>query len=234
MPDIRILPARRHRCKVTIELLDIHLPGLLEYGCNLHLFRCRFVPQWGTGPQRRKEGEQMKVAICSSENSLDSMVDPRFGRCPCFAVVDPETMENHICFKSRRRHGPRGRNSGRPGGCRYRRHVRGCGNIGPNAFAALSAAGIRMFAAVLGTVRAVLDQYLAGSLAEITGPTVAAHNGMGAGPQAGIGPTAGPGQGLGLGRGLGRGMGLGRGGGMGQGRGNGRGRGSGGRRGRAS
>ncbi len=176
----------------------------------------------------------MKVAICSSENSLDSMVDPRFGRCPCFAVIDPETMETTFVANP-------GAGMGQGAGIQAAQAVAAtgatsvvAGNIGPNAFAALSAAGIRMFAAVLGTVRAVLDQYLAGSLAEITGPTVAAHNGMGAGPQAGIGPTAGPGQGLGLGRGLGRGMGLGRGGGMGQGRGNGRGRGSGGRRGRAS
>jgi predicted Fe-Mo cluster-binding NifX family protein len=176
----------------------------------------------------------MKVAICSSGNSLDSMVDPRFGRCPCFAVVDPETMDTTFVANP-------GASMGQGAGIQAAQAVAAsgatsvvAGNMGPNAFAALSASGIRMFAAVLGTVRAVLDQYLAGSLAEITGATVAAHNGMGAGPQAGI--SAGPGQGMGLGRGpgLGRGTGQGRGCGMGQGRGNGRGRGFGGRRGRAS
>jgi predicted Fe-Mo cluster-binding NifX family protein len=35
----------------------------------------------------------MKIAIMSSGNGLDSAVDSRFGRCPWFIIVDPETME---------------------------------------------------------------------------------------------------------------------------------------------
>lgn len=149
----------------------------------------------------------MKVAICSSGNSLDSTVDPRFGRCPCFAVVDPETMETTFVTNP-------GAGMGQGAGIQAAQAIAAtgatsviAGNMGPNAFAALSAAGIRMFTAVLGTVRTVLDQYLAGSLAEITGATVAAHSGMGAGPQAGPGQGFGPGRGMGRGRGTGRGRG---------------------------
>jgi len=35
----------------------------------------------------------MKIAVSASSPELDSSVDPRFGRCPYFLIVDPETME---------------------------------------------------------------------------------------------------------------------------------------------
>lgn len=35
----------------------------------------------------------MKIAISASNPDLSSPVDPRFGRCPYFLIVDPETMK---------------------------------------------------------------------------------------------------------------------------------------------
>ena len=35
----------------------------------------------------------MKIAISSTGSSLDDQIDPRFGRCTYFILIDPETME---------------------------------------------------------------------------------------------------------------------------------------------
>ena len=35
----------------------------------------------------------MKICTSASVNSLDATVDPRFGRCPYFIIVDSETMK---------------------------------------------------------------------------------------------------------------------------------------------
>jgi len=87
------------------------------------------------------------------------------------------------------------------------------GNLGPNAHQALSAAGIQVYACAGETVRYAVNLFNAGSLQEITAPTVVAHFGMNA---------AAPGQGFGQGQGMGLGKGMGRGGGGGRGQGRGR------------
>lgn len=38
----------------------------------------------------------MKIAICSSGQDLESQVNPRFGRCPYFLLVDSETKEFEV------------------------------------------------------------------------------------------------------------------------------------------
>ncbi|MGC8864035.1 MAG: hypothetical protein ACP5R5_14860, partial [Armatimonadota bacterium] len=76
------------------------------------------------------------------------------------------------------------------------------------------AAGIKVYVCAGETVRNAVNLFNAGSLQEITAPTVAAHFGMNAAPGQGSGP------GMGMGGGMGRG-----GGGMGRGGGGGRGRG---------
>ena len=35
----------------------------------------------------------MKIAFSSSGNNLESQLDPRFGRCPKFLIVDLDTMD---------------------------------------------------------------------------------------------------------------------------------------------
>lgn len=35
----------------------------------------------------------MKIAISATGPSLDAEVDPRFGRCQYFLIIDPDTME---------------------------------------------------------------------------------------------------------------------------------------------
>jgi len=35
----------------------------------------------------------MKIGITAKGDNLDSEVDPRFGRCKYFIIVDPDTLE---------------------------------------------------------------------------------------------------------------------------------------------
>jgi predicted Fe-Mo cluster-binding NifX family protein len=55
------------------------------------------------------------------------------------------------------------------------------GNVGPNAFQALSAAGIKIVIGAFGTVREVVEKYKRGELKETGAPTVGGHFGMGMG-----------------------------------------------------
>ncbi len=55
------------------------------------------------------------------------------------------------------------------------------GNVGPNAFQALSAAGIKIATGAFGTVREVIEKYKRGELKETSMPTVGGHFGMGMG-----------------------------------------------------
>jgi predicted Fe-Mo cluster-binding NifX family protein len=163
----------------------------------------------------------MKIAVASSGNTLDAPVDPRFGRCPWFLVVDSDTMQfRAIANPAVSAAGGAGIQAAQTI-AREGAQALIAGNVGPNAFQVLSAAGIQVVASAGGTVREAVEAYTRGQLGTVSAPTVAAHAGMAAPPTpgAGSGPT-GMGQGLGMGRGAGR-MGRG-GGGMGRGRGGGR------------
>jgi predicted Fe-Mo cluster-binding NifX family protein len=55
------------------------------------------------------------------------------------------------------------------------------GNVGPNAFQALSAAGIKVITGAAGTVREAVEKYKRAELKATDAPTVHGHFGMGTG-----------------------------------------------------
>jgi len=138
----------------------------------------------------------MKICITSTGPGLDSEMDPRFGRCQYFLFVDPETMAFEAVENP---------NLGAAGGAGIQsaqllanKGVEALitGQVGPNAFTTLQAAGIKIIIGVSGKIREVMEKYNKGQLSSFAqGPTVQAHFGMG----------------MGGGRGMGRGMGMGRG-----------------------
>ena len=123
----------------------------------------------------------MKIAVSSAGKDLDSQIDPRFGRCRYFIVVDVETMDFEVLDNE---------GSMASGGAGIQaaqrvaeKGVRALitGNLGPNAASALSAAGIKVHLVPDGTVREAAKLFKEGKLTETSGPSVASHFGAGGG-----------------------------------------------------
>jgi predicted Fe-Mo cluster-binding NifX family protein len=166
----------------------------------------------------------MKVAVSSSGKDLDSQIDPRFGRCAYFLIVDTQDMSLTV-FENENMAlgGGAGISSGQ---FLVSKGVRAVltGNCGPNAVRVLSAAGVELFVGQRGTVRQALERYKNGELRPATEANVADHYGMGvtAGSMGDARAQAEGGR-MGMSRGMGMGRGMGRGRCMGGGRGMGRG-----------
>jgi len=120
----------------------------------------------------------MKIAVSSTGKSLDSEVDQRFGRAASFAIVDTETMDVEILENaSVAAAGGAGINSAKMVADAGAEVVL-TGNCGPNAERTLSAAGIKLYTGVAGTVTEAIEQFKAGKLDEASGPNVQAHWGI--------------------------------------------------------
>ena len=120
----------------------------------------------------------MKIAITSSGDNLDSQMDPRFGRCQYFVIVDPDTMDfEAMPNESAMASGGAGIQAAQTI-VNVGINAVITGNVGPNAFEVLSAAGIETMTGASGTVRHALELYKSGSLQSAAGATVGSHAGM--------------------------------------------------------
>ena len=120
----------------------------------------------------------MKIAISSQGNNLDSELDPRFGRCAYFIIVNPDTMEwEAFSNKAAQMGGGAGIKAAQLVADKGAEAVI-TGNCGPNAFQSLRAANIRMFTGASGRIRDVIDHYQKGQLTEISEPSVGRHFGI--------------------------------------------------------
>lgn len=101
----------------------------------------------------------MKICITSEGKTLDSKIDPRFGRCRNFIFFDTDTsiFEAQENVNSQFQGGA-GIQSGQLMVSKEVQVVL-TGNIGPNAHQVLSAAGISVFTGVSGTVKEAVESY---------------------------------------------------------------------------
>jgi predicted Fe-Mo cluster-binding NifX family protein len=114
----------------------------------------------------------MKVCISSTGNNLDSPVDPRFGRCPFFLIIDTETNQFETIANP-------GANFGGGAGIAAAQTMASqhievviSGNVGPNAFGVLKNAGIKMFTGVFKvSARQALEDFKNNKLKESIQPT---------------------------------------------------------------
>ncbi|MFH1932475.1 MAG: NifB/NifX family molybdenum-iron cluster-binding protein [Pseudomonadota bacterium] len=166
----------------------------------------------------------MKVAVSSSGRDLDAQIDPRFGRCAYFIIVETDDMSFEVFDNENiALGGGAGIQSGQFVASKGAKTII-TGNAGPNAVRTLSAAGVEVIVGQEGTVRKAIEDFKKRKLKSTTEANVADHYGMGNNPAQDTSVGAPPRQG---GLGTGGGMGMGRCGGMGRGRGMGMGRGRG-------
>lgn len=159
----------------------------------------------------------MKIAVSAGGPSLDDPVDPRFGRCVCFLIVDSGTLEFEVIDNSSKNlSGGAGIEAAQRVADQGVSHVL-TGTCGPNAEKVLAAAGIRIVDGCGGSVREAIERFRSGAPSPARQPS-SSRPGPLPPPTSGSVPAGRP-QGAG-GRGSGRGMG--RGSGMGRGRGMGR------------
>jgi predicted Fe-Mo cluster-binding NifX family protein len=121
----------------------------------------------------------MKICVTATAASLDAQIDPRFGRCAYFVIVDSETMRFEAVPNMA---------AGVSGGAGIQAaqtiankgvKLLITGNVGPKAFQALSAAGIEVVTGAFGSVREAVEKFKRGELEKTGAPTVGGHFGMG-------------------------------------------------------
>jgi len=106
-----------------------------------------------------------KVAVAASGQTEGSLVDPRFGRCPCFLIAGAGKKELKVVDNSAKA-------AVRGAGVAAAQELANKGvkavvaaNVGPNALGVLQAAGIKVFIAPASRrVKEVLKSYQQGKL----------------------------------------------------------------------
>jgi len=119
----------------------------------------------------------MKIAVTARGPGMDDAVDPRFGRCAWFVIVDTDTQQSEPI---QNQHATQGGGAGIQAGQLMANHnvqTVLTGSCGPNAFQTLSAAGIQVILNVGGTVREVVERFKAGGLSATSGPNMPSHSG---------------------------------------------------------
>jgi predicted Fe-Mo cluster-binding NifX family protein len=115
---------------------------------------------------RKESSMKGKIAISSEGPGLDDQVDPRFGRAGGFVVVDLETMQTEYIDNGQSQVMAQG--AGIQAAELIARAGVDCllsGYVGPKAFQALTAAGIKVGQNLDGlTVRQAVERYKSGEV----------------------------------------------------------------------
>ena len=126
----------------------------------------------------KEEVRKMKLCVTSSGKSLEDTVDPRFGRCQYFIFVDSENLQfEAIQNPAATARGGAGTKSGQLVANKGAEVVL-TGNVGPNAFDTLQAAGLKIIVGLSDTtVKQAIEGFNTGSLGYAAMPSVKAHHG---------------------------------------------------------
>ena len=129
----------------------------------------------------------MRVAVSSTGNKLDSQIDPRFGRCTYFLIIETDDMSFEVVNNENIA-------LGGGAGIQSAQFVASkgvsavlTGNCGPNAVRTLGAAGLDLFVGQTGTVKQAVERFKNGELTATNTPNVSDHHGMGGGATGGRG-----------------------------------------------
>ncbi len=118
----------------------------------------------------------MKIIITAQGQDLASQVDPRFGRAKWLIVADTDTDQFEVHDNTVNLNASSG------AGIQTAQNVANLkaeavitGNVGPNAFKTLDAAGIKIFLAGKQTIQEAIDSFKAGKLKEVDQANVEGH-----------------------------------------------------------
>ena len=133
----------------------------------------------------RAKADGHRLAFSSSGSSIADFVDPRFGWCAYFVLLDDSNGLTEAVPNS-------ARSLGNGAGIQAAQDLlnRGVsvvltGDVGPNAYRILSAAGTRVYRCVGTNVADAIREYKYGKLVELTRPTSPGHHGHGPGGRGG-------------------------------------------------
>ena len=118
-----------------------------------------------------------KVCVTSAGASANDAVDPRFGRCAYFMILNSPVTEPKAVENTARGLGNGAGIQAAQALANMDINVVLTGDLGPNAFRVLRATGIRAFRTNGGTVRQAVEDYFKGRLTEIEAPTGPGHHG---------------------------------------------------------
>jgi predicted Fe-Mo cluster-binding NifX family protein len=118
----------------------------------------------------------MKILVTSTGDTMDSPIDPRFGRAAKFMLVDTETGESEVVDNTQNLNAAQG------AGIQSATTVSKLGaqyvitgNCGPKAFRTLEASGIKVITGAGGTVAQVVEKFKTGGFSTSGGPNVEGH-----------------------------------------------------------
>ena len=121
----------------------------------------------------------MKIAVSSQGKTSDSQIDTRFGRALYFMITEDDGKSWRCLDHSGIANAPQG--AGVQTGQKMmdeKVSIVLTGHVGPKAFKALSAGGIKVFTGVSGTIEQAFQQYKDGKLAVQAAPDVSGHWGQ--------------------------------------------------------
>lgn len=118
----------------------------------------------------------MRAAVTAREASASSAVDQRFGRARYIIVVDTETGASEVHDNAVNLNAAQG------AGIQTAQNVVQLGveavltgHVGPNAYRALSAGGVKVYTGLQGTVEEAMEEFKAGKLSPADSEDVEGH-----------------------------------------------------------
>ncbi len=129
------------------------------------------------GNHASKGAKIMKIAVSATGTTLDSQIDPRFGRTSYFLIIDGdnnqilEVIDNRAAQEAAHGAGINAAASVAQADV----DVVLTGRVGPKAYAVLRAAGIKVVSEVEGTVEEAVKSFKSGGHAFSDGPDCNAH-----------------------------------------------------------
>ncbi len=121
----------------------------------------------------------MKIAVTSMGETLESPVDPRFGRGRYLLVYDTEkedyeVIDNQANVQAAQGAGVQAAQAVASAGA----EVLLTGHCGPRAFSVLQSSGVQVVNGATGTVKESIERFRRGELKPAGGADVAGHHGL--------------------------------------------------------